>query len=511
MMGLNAFSQNEGYRNPVLTGMHPDPSVCRVGEDYYLVNSSFQFFPGVPLYHSKDLIHWEQIGNVLNRPSQLKLTDANCWTGIYAPTIRYHEGTYFMITTNCSDKGNFLVHTTDPHAGNWSEPIWLKQGGIDPSLYFEDGKCYLTCNPDGCIWIGEIDPMTGESLTEMKRIWEGTGGRYPESPHIYKKDGWYYLLIAEGGTEMGHMVTIARSKYIDGPYTPNPSNPILTHFNMFAQKNPIQGLGHADFVQAGDGSWWLVCLGFRQQTGSHHLLGRETFLAPMRWDEGAWPVVNKTGMIEIDMEVPTLPQHPFAEKPTRTLFNEKQLGHEWVYLRNPIAANYELTGKVLRMRPTQADLNSFTTPATYLSRRQQHIDFEAGTKVALKNGKPMDEAGLTVYKEGNAHYDLFVRQEEGGKQSVVLRYLLGELEHIEKVISVSAGEVRLRICGDAENYAFGYATGQGDFQEIDKMNTKYLSTETAGGFTGTMLGMYTTSPSGSKAVAEFEYFDYIGK
>ena len=249
--GLNAFSQSSGYQNPVISGMHPDPSVCRVGDDFYLVNSSFQFFPGVPIYHSKDLVNWEQIGNVLNRPSQLYLKDAASWAGIYAPTIRYHEGTFYMITTNCSDKGNFIVHTTDP-AGEWSDPIWLKQGGIDPSLYFEDGKCYLVSNPTDCIYLSEIDPKTGEQLSESKALWTGTGGRYPEAPHIYKKDGWYYLLISEGGTEMGHKVTIARSKNIDGPYSPNPSNPILTHIDQQAQSNPIQGTGHADLVQAPD-------------------------------------------------------------------------------------------------------------------------------------------------------------------------------------------------------------------------------------------------------------------
>ena len=144
---LSCFSQNrQGYQNPVIPGFHPDPSVCRAGDDFYLVNSSFQYFPGVPLFHSKDLINWEQIGHCLTRPSQLPLHDAGPWGGIYAPTIRYNDGTFYMITTNVSDKGNFLVHTTDPR-GEWSEPVWLKQGGIDPSLYFEDGKCYLVSNP----------------------------------------------------------------------------------------------------------------------------------------------------------------------------------------------------------------------------------------------------------------------------------------------------------------------------------------------------------------------------
>ena len=204
VISLSVFSQSQqGFQNPVIPGFHPDPSVCRAGDDFYLVNSSFQYFPGVPLFHSKDLIHWEQIGHCLTRPSQLKLDGASAWGGIYAPTIRYNDGMFYMITTNVSDKGNFIVHTTDPH-GEWSEPVWLKQEGIDPSLYFENDKCYLVSNPDIGIWLSEINPMTGEQLTPSKRIWNGTGGRHPEGPHIYKKDGWYYLLISEGGTEYGH-------------------------------------------------------------------------------------------------------------------------------------------------------------------------------------------------------------------------------------------------------------------------------------------------------------------
>lgn len=257
----NAGNESSGYTNPVIPGFYPDPSVCAVGDDFYLVNSSFEYFPGVPVFHSKDLINWTQIGYCLTRKSQLFLDKCVPSGGIFAPTIRYNNGMFYMITTDVS-KGNFIVHTQDP-AGEWSEPVWLKQRGIDPSLYFEGDKCYLTSNPDNTIYVSEINPLTGEQLTESRAIWGGTGGRYPEAPHIYKKDGWYYLLISEGGTEYGHKVTIARSRNIDGPYTSNPANPILTHMNVNAQQNPIQGTGHADLVQAKDGSWWMVFLAFR--------------------------------------------------------------------------------------------------------------------------------------------------------------------------------------------------------------------------------------------------------
>lgn len=508
MMGLaNLSHAQQGYQNPIIPGFHPDPSVCRVGEDYYLVNSSFCYFPGVPLFHSKDLVNWEQIGNCLTRESQVKLTNAGTWGGIYAPTIRYNEGVFYMITTNVSDKGNFLVHTTDP-CGEWSEPVWIKQGGIDPSLYFEDGKCYLVSNPDVGIYLCEINPMTGEQLSESKRIWNGTGGRHPEGPHIYKKDGWYYLLISEGGTEYGHKVTIARSRDIDGPYEGNPANPILTHINKNAQNSPIQGTGHADLIEAHDGSWWMVCLAFRPQTGSHHLLGRETFIAPVRWDKNAWPVVNGDGSIALQMDVPTLPQQPFDSKAPRTTFNTEKLGPEWIYLRNPKQENYILNGKTLRLKATPINLNSMDSP-TFIGRRQQHIDFTAGTSVELQKGQPQDETGITVFMENHSHYDLFIRQDAKGQQSIVLRYQLGELKHIEKEINIPQGKVQLQVKGNNEFYSFGYSIAGNKFQEIAKMNTRYLSTETAGGFTGIILGLYAVSAS-SKAQADFDYFDYQG-
>ncbi|MBQ2334345.1 MAG: glycoside hydrolase family 43 protein, partial [Prevotella sp.] len=290
------------YRNPIIPGFHPDPSVCRVGDTYYLVNSSFQYFPGVPIYESKDMIHWQQIGNVLDRASQIPLKGATSWQGIYAPTIRYHEGTYYMITTNIGNGGNFMVTSKDPK-GPWSEPIWLEQQGIDPSLYFENGKCYMVSNPDNTIMLCEINPKTGKQLTKSKALWQGTGGRYPEGPHLYKKDGWYYLLISEGGTEMAHRLTIARSKNIDGPYQPNPDNPILTHCSLAGQYSQIQGTGHGDLVQANNGQWWMVFLAYRNFGGAYHHLGRETFLAPVQWDKGAWPVVNGGNPVDTVMFV----------------------------------------------------------------------------------------------------------------------------------------------------------------------------------------------------------------
>ena len=511
-LSLSGFTQQtQGYENPVIPGYHPDPSVCRVGDDFYLVNSSFQYFPGVPLYHSKDLVHWTQIGHCLTRPSQLPLDKASTWGGIYAPTIRYNDGVFYMITTNVTSKGNFLVHATDP-CGPWSEPVWLKQGGIDPSLYFEDGKCYLVSNPDVGIFLCEIDPMTGEQLTPSKRIWNGTGGRHPEGPHIYKKDGWYYLLISEGGTEYGHKVTIARSRSIDGPYTGNPANPILTHINMNAQNNPIQGTGHADLVEAPDGSWWLVCLAFRTHGSQHHVLGRETFLAPVRWDEGAWPVVNADGTIDLHMDVPTLPQQPVTPKPVRTDFDADTLSYDWVYVRNPHLENYRLKKGKLVLTATPVGLETTEDSPTLICRRQDYTACTATTSLRLRGASAGDEAGLTVYMYEEAHSDIVLRHKADGKHYITLRHKMGMLTHEEPEVAVPDGEVLLRVEATPDAYTFAYSTDGKTYRKLGSLNARYLSTETVGGFTGIMFGLFATAGSdASMATAKYDYFDYERK
>ena len=492
----------QGYTNPIIKGMNPDPSVCRVGEDYYLVTSSFHYFPGVPVYHSRDLVNWEQIGHVLERESQLPLPEARSWSGIYAPTIRHHDGKFYMITTNCSSKGNFIVTATDP-AGDWSEPMWIDMPGIDPDLFWdEDGTCWYTGSGNDGIVQCKINPDTGEHLSEPKMIWFGTGGRYPEAPHIYKKNGWYYLLISEGGTEFGHGVTIARSRFVDGPYTPAPHNPILTHFKQSTQGSPIQGIGHADFVQAHDGSWWTVCLGFRIQGGQHHLMGRETFLAPVRWDEGAWPVVNSTGDLALEMNVPTLPLKPFAPRPERNEF-DSPLGAEWSWIRNPEMSRYEVTGSTLRLKGTAADLNETVASPTFVGFRQQDIDFTAETCVTLDGARSGDKAGMTVFMDSGAHYDVYVTAE--GKVGIL--YAMGAHNHREEFKIGKGRRVWLRITGESDFYKLWYSTDGKEFKQIGMNHTRYMSSETVSGFTGVMIGLWAQSPS-EKGHADFDWFDY---
>ena len=499
------------YRNPIIPGYHPDPSICRVGDDYYIVNSSFQYFPGVPLYHSKDLANWELVGNVLDRESQLPLKGASSWLGIYAPTLRYDNGTYYMITTNVGGGGNFMVTAKDPR-GPWSEPKWLKQDGIDPSLYFENGRCYMVSNPDNTIMLCQIDPKTGRQLTPSKALWQGTGGRYPEGPHIYKKDGYYYLLISEGGTELAHRLTIARSKRIDGPYEANPQNPLLTHCSMAGQGSQIQGTGHGDFVQATDGSWWLVFLAYRNFGGSYHHLGRETYMAPVEWKQGEWPVVNGGQPVDTLMTV-SLPAAATLPQPRhiRTTF-DKPLGPEWVYIQNPDSTKYQLTprGK-LRLTAGLSSLTENQRP-TFIGRRQESAVFTADTRLDFQQSLPGDEAGLTVYQINDGHIDFCLHQGRQG-MSLMLKMTMKSVDFVKKSIPLHDSCCSLRVRSDGTMYYFDYSVDGQKFETLDKIDCPLVSTEVVGGFTGVMLGLYASMNRGyvgkGWSYADFDYFDYL--
>jgi alpha-N-arabinofuranosidase len=508
-------SYGQGYDNPIIPGFYPDPSVCVVGDDYYLVTSSFEYFPGIPIFHSKDLVNWEQIGHCLTRDSQLNLEKCRVSGGLYAPTIRYHKGVFYMINTNVSDKGNFYVTATDP-AGEWSEPIWVKQGGIDPSLFWDDDDdetAYFVSNEGakvGGLAVSKIDLATGALLSEPVSVWLGNGGRYPEAPHIYKKDGYYYLLIAEGGTEYAHSVTIARAKDIFGPYESCPFNPILTHSRRLAQGNQIQGTGHADLIQASDGSWWTVFLGFRTIGKDHHILGRETFLAPVSWPKGGWPLVNGGNPISLKMDVPTLPRRPFAAQPVRDDFDGSAFGFQWNYLRNPARENYSLTDKkgYVSLRGAAVTLDEIDNP-TFLGRRQQHLQFTATTQLEFSPSSSNEIAGLTVFMNNLHHYDVYLKN----KHTLVLRYKIGNIDHIEKEVAVKGNAIQLRVEGKRDLYTFSYSDDEGKtFLPLGTVNTYLVSTETAGGFTGVYLALYATgNGKPSKSKARFAWFDYFDR
>jgi alpha-N-arabinofuranosidase len=508
---INVRAQS-GYTNPVIPGFNPDPSVCRVGDDFYIVTSSFEYFPGLPIYHSKDLIHWEQIGHCLTRDSQLPLQKAKASDGLYAPSLRYYDGLFYVICTNVSGGGNFYCTATDP-AGPWSEPVWVDIDSIDPDIFRdEDGKTYFVTQGGEGIRVTPIDLRTGKTLGPERLVWGGIGGRFPEAPHIYKKDGYYYLLLGEGGTEYMHSATIGRSRYIYGPYESCPFNPILTHANRRGQASPIQGTGHADLVQAGDGSWWIVFLGFRvtQPYAYYHVLGRETFLAPVNWPKNGWPQVNGDGTVQLKMDVPTLPQHPFEKAPVRTEFNEDKPGFEWQYLRNPVRENYSLTEKKGHLRITASPFSlDEAESVSFAGRRQTEHNFTATTLFSFDSSGDNEEAGMTLIQNNTHHYDLLLKK-SSRQTAVRLRVRAGSLSYIAAERIVNAHPLLFRIKGNPHHYTFYFADPEnGEYIELGKLDTRYLSTEVAGGFTGVMIGLFASSNGKpTKAKAYYDWFDY---
>ena len=522
-------TSNQGFRNPVLPGFHADPSVCRAGDDFYLVNSTFQYFPGVPVFHSKDLIRWEQIGNCLTRPSQLDLTGLYKqdnpelgWTnaGVYATTIRENKGRFYMVTTVFPSRRHFYVWTDNP-AGEWSEPIVIDFaiGSCDPTLYFEGDKCYFLWK-EGDIKICEIDVETGKKIGEIHHLGTGLGGRYPEGPHIYKKDGYYYLMLAEGGTEQGHHVNILRSRNLFGPYEPNRANPILSHFNMEMQNSEIQGLGHADLVQAPDSTWWMICLGYRTSGYLLHVMGRETMLAPVRWDENAWPVVNGNGTLTTDMHCPTLPQVPMPLDPVREDFNYvkrdvpadsySSIGLPWGWhsISNPDYSRYSLTERKgwLRLKPTTTTLDKATSP-TFVARRQTEKVFTATTLLDASHIGEGMQAGITAYAAPLNHYDVIVEKRDR-KLYAKSNIRIGEMAHCDKEVPLNSNKVYLRITSDAAYYYMQVSDDGKSFQTLGKMDFRYVSTEVIGGFTGVMLGVFAQCTSPDNMYADFDWFEY---
>ncbi|NQX35706.1 glycoside hydrolase family 43 protein [Herbiconiux sp. VKM Ac-2851] len=285
---------------PIISGFHPDPSVCRVGDTYYLVNSSFEYLPGLPVHSSTDLITWAPIGNALTRSTQIAEHRGYPSAGIFAPTIRHHDGRFWIIVTNVNDiplgRGHFIITATDP-AGPWSDPVHINGAlGIDPDIVWDEaGTAHVTwCSLDPAhpgILSAPIDTATGSFASPPIQLWEGTGLAFPEGPHLYRVDDWWYLLLAEGGTERGHAVTIARARSLEGPYEAAPHNPILSHRSL---PLPVQNVGHADLIELADGSWAAVHLGVRPrgQTPGFHVNGRESFLVGIDWVDG-WPVVDE--------------------------------------------------------------------------------------------------------------------------------------------------------------------------------------------------------------------------
>lgn len=472
------------YKNPVLKGFYPDPSICAANGKYYMVCSSFQYFPGVPLFESSDLVNWTQIGHVLTRKSQIMLEKINSSGGVFAPTIRFNNGRFYMVTTNDTTHQNFYVYTDDIY-GEWSEPVYVAQDGIDPSLYFEDGKTYFMSNgtadngENGVVQC-EINIETGEKLSESRCIWHGSGGRFLESPHLYKINGVYYLMAAEGGTEYGHMITYARSSSVWGKFENYPHNPVLTNRNRAPYI--IQGIGHGDLIQDSKGGWHILSLGFRQMDlwMPYHNLGREVFLTPVTFHEDGWFTAGNDGTADETYEIDG--NFEQTEKNIYT-FENTEWDKEWCYLRHPHAENYELYDNRAVLHGTDITLDETDSP-TFIGIRQ--MDFCAEISCSLKTDG--GEAGITAYMCESEHYEVCLLK-ENGRTEAALRLNIGGIKHIQNTLSIDADNAVLIIRADRYNYNFFVKTENGE-QYLGSGVGKFLTSEVSGGFTGVVLGLY---------------------
>lgn len=509
------------YSNPIIKGFNPDPSICRVDDTFYLVTSTFEFFPGVPLYKSKNLVDWECIGHCLTRASQLPLDGCRVSGGVYAPTIRYFDGKLYMVTTNVSAGGNFIVHSDDMGI-SWSEPVWIAQGGIDPSLLFADDKVYFVSNEgangEKGMHVCEINPLTGGKYTESKLISYGCGGRYPEAPHLYKIHGSYYLMLAEGGTEFGHMVTIQKSDSPYGPFIPCPHNPILSHREE--ESMDIVCTGHGDMVEDAAGNWWMVALGVRTITNENrtlmlHNLGRETFLAPVKWENG-WPIVGNKGRLALEMQA-ELPGgvdagnnsnneeksrlgvatncSPKTEK-KYSLWTGNVLKHELTYIRNPQTENYKINVEqnLYVLKGTDITLSVNGKSPTFVGIRQKEFEMQAQVCLQASPQREEEKAGVTVFYNNEHHYDIFLTGKDG-KLLIGVRKCIYDFEAVTVLREINQNAVELKIEADHEYYYLSYREKGSDqpYSLLDKGTTAAMCTEITRNmtFTGTFIGMFS--------------------
>lgn len=489
-------------KNPVMPGFYPDPSVCAVdavAEDgstkrvYYLVNSTFSYAPGVPIFYSEDLCEWKQIGHVLTRQSQLKLDGLAMSKGIYAPTLRYHNGVFYMITTNVEGGGNFYVTATDP-AGEWSDPVYLPDAeGIDPSLFFDGDTCYYVGQrnkPDGeyfgdCeIWIQELDLEQGKLVGEIHSLWDGAMKHaiWPEGPHLYKKDDYYYLMIAEGGTAYEHSICVARSRNLFGPYEAHKSNPVFTHRHL-GHKAPVQNAGHGDLVEDADGNWYIFMLATRPVNDCAPL-GRETFVAEVVWEED-WPVINPgVGMLREYQQVGPDSETVCSVAESTFAWTEP-LDKRCVFFRYPQEGMYRVNEEenTMRLLLSADTFESDNSPA-YIGVRVTDMRFAMSTAVAVEDGC-VGKAGLVYLHDEKNYVKWILEQAQEGR---VLSFVHVE-DGKEKILysertDKAATELKLelkdmKICAYADGILIDTSVAAED-----------LTSERKGGFTGCTLGVY---------------------
>jgi alpha-N-arabinofuranosidase len=501
------------YRNPILAGFYSDPSVTRAGDRFYLVTSTFAYFPGLPVFESDDLVHWKPIGHVIARRTELDFDGLGVSRGLFAPDITFHDGLFYVINTAVDSGGNYFV-TAKEAAGPWSDPVWLKDlDGIDPSLFFdEDGKAYVVNNgpPEGAplyeghraIWIQRFEAASGKLVGPRKIL--VNGGVDPaskpiwiEGPHLFRRNGWYYLMCAEGGTGPQHSEVVLRSRSPWGPFLAYEGNPILTQRDLSPDRSaPIANAGHADLVQARDGSWWAVFLASRLYGGTHYNTGRETFLLPVTWKDD-WPVILPKGAA-IPYIVPgpagmsAADQAPATGNFTwRDDFDGRALDPSWSYVRVPRASWADLRARpgTLTIHAAAEPLETLRNPS-FIGRRQQHLSFEASTAFRLPREGGI-AAGIVVFQNENFWYFLGAHRVAGRAQVFLQRRSGAATETLASVPLPTAAALTLKIRGDGGAYSFLYRTAYQPWSVLrEHEDGTILSTDVAGGFVGAMLGPF---------------------
>lgn len=490
------------YQNPIIKGFHPDPSICKDEHSYYLVTSSFEFLPGVPLFKSQDLINWQQIGHCLTRDSQIDLHGTPVSGGIFAPTIRYHQGTFYMITTNIT-KGNFIVSSKNPEEG-FSNPVWLDIDGIDPSLYFENDKVYVqnvARDASGISFIqqSQIDIHTGKILSGPSFLSKGCGGRDAEAPHLYKINGWYYLFLAEGGTREGHMVTVQRSRNLDGPYEISPYHPMVSNRDKAVE--PLQSVGHADLIQDGQGQWWIVCLATRPNNQHHHL-GRETILLPVEWTEDGWPVVPGSyarETITINREIEQKNDSSFDD-----CFESAALRYDYNTIRDFLKENIDTSIRgQLKLTGNGSTLLTADSPL-FVGVRQTENDCVFETEMTL----PSDgsKAGLSVYIDNLHHMEIGITNHHNNC-SLYVKKNVEDLQIVSQEIPVEGANLTLGIEANKDKYTFYYLNDQSQKIIVDTTSVRHLTIEASNSpFTGVYGGMFIEG-DGQVVFQRFSYHE----
>ncbi len=524
----NPLEDGEFY-NPILQGCYPDPAITRKGDDYYLVCSSFAMFPGVPIFHSKDLVNWTQIGHVLDRTTQLDVHDTGISDGVYATIIKYnpHNDTFYMINTAfAGGLGNFVVKTKDPMKG-WSDPIKLAFNGIDPSIFFDDdGKGYVVHNdaPDQgkelyrghrVIKIWEYDVNSDKVIPGTDKIIVDGGvdiSEKPiwiEAPHLYKKNGRYYLMCAEGGTGGWHSEVIFVSDNVKGPYTPAPGNPILTQrYFPKDRANKVDWAGHADLILGPDNKYYGVFLAIRPNEEDRVNIGRETFILPVDWS-GEFPVfVNGLVPMKPKLKMPAGVENktgrdgffPNGNFTYTEDFASEKLDYRWIGLRGPREAFISRTKKGLAINPFEANIKELK-PTSTLFYRQQHNSFSFTTTLDYKPNSQKDLAGIVCLQSEAFNYVFGVTKKDSDYILVLQRNErkeMGSREIISKILGTAKIDIkkpiRLRVEANGDAYVFSYSTDESDFTSVGgTVSGDILSTNVAGGFTGCLLGLYATS------------------